>query len=228
MTSIPVLPLARPPRAIVFDMDGVLVDSEPLHELAFREIFAEMGFPDGRHGVDFPDYYGKSDRALWVDFIARHRPPQPLEELLAWKQRHFLELLRARQPIFPSIPGLVERLADRYPLALASGSNHAVIDEVLLMHGLRRFFSAVVSVQDVARPKPHPDVFLRAAECLALPPGDCVVIEDSAAGTQAGKDAGMQVIAITNSLSPDQLRHADRIVDSYAAIASLLGVACRS
>ncbi len=205
-------------RAVVFDMDGVIVDSEPLHEQAFRDIFALMGLGEGRHGIEFHHYYGKSDRALWTDFIAKHHPPQPIEELLAWKQNHFLKLLSERKPIFEPIPALVATLAQRYPLAVASGSNHAVIDVVLAMRDLRRFFKAVASVQDVARPKPFPDVFLRAAELLGIPPSACVVIEDSAAGVQAARDAGMRVIAITNSLSRAQLSHADAVTDSYAEI----------
>ena len=66
-------------------MDGVIVDSEPLHEKAFQVVFEEMGYGQ-THGFHFPDYYGRSDKALWLDFIARHSPPQPFDELMAWKQ----------------------------------------------------------------------------------------------------------------------------------------------
>lgn len=209
-------------RAVVFDMDGVIVDSEPLHEQAFREIFEQMGLGSDRHGIRFDQYYGKSDRALWVDFIALHRPAQSLDELLRWKQDHFLGLLRARRPVFEPIPDLVEDLARRYALAVASGSNHPVIDEVLAMRGLRRFFPVVASVQDVARPKPFPDVFLRAADLLGVPPSDCVVIEDSAAGVRAALDAGMRVIAITNSLGADRLAHAHAVTTDYEQVRRLL------
>jgi len=209
-------------RAVIFDMDGVIVDSEPLHELAFRQIFEQMGYGGDRHGIDFEHYYGKSDRALWLDFIAQHQPPQPLEELLSWKQNHFLKILRERQPLFEPIPDLVADLAVRHSLAVASGSNHPVIDEVLAIRGLRRFFSAVASVEDVARPKPFPDVFLRAAELLNVPPASCVVIEDAAAGVQGARDAGMRVIAITNSLTRDRLAHAHVVTSTYDEIRSLL------
>ncbi|MBL9136809.1 MAG: HAD family phosphatase [Verrucomicrobiales bacterium] len=210
------------PKAVIFDMDGVIVDSEPLHERAFREVFAKMGFDESRHGIDFKRYYGKSDRALWLDFIEMHSPEKPLEELLAWKQEHFLTILRERRPIFPPIPDLVAALAARYPLAVASGSNHPVIDEVLAMQGLRRFFGVVVSVQDVARSKPFPDVFLRAAELLGADPRTCVVIEDSAAGVKAACDAGMRVIAITNTLAAADLTLAHHIVQGYDEIERLL------
>jgi HAD superfamily hydrolase (TIGR01509 family) len=211
----------KPYEAVIFDMDGVIVDSEPLHERAFREIFDELGYGQ-THGVHFPDYYGRSDRALWLDFIEKHRPPQSLEFLTELKQNRFLDLLRAQQPIFPGIPELVQELAAQKPLALASGSLHVVIETVLSMRDLRRHFGPVVSVQDVERPKPWPDVFLRAAERLAVSPKNCVVIEDSAAGVTSARAAGMRVIAITNSLPAERLTEADAIVRTYSEISSLL------
>jgi HAD superfamily hydrolase (TIGR01509 family) len=207
--------------AIIFDMDGVIVDSEPLHERAFREVFAEMGY-GATHGIDFPHYYGRSDRALWLDFVAKHRPRWSIEELTEWKQRRFIEIIKAEQPIFAGLPELLERLSRHYRMAVASGSLHPVIDAVLAMKDLRRFFPVVVSVQDVGRGKPAPDVFLRAAELLEVPPGDCCVIEDSAAGVEAGLAGGMAVIAITNSLSAPVLARANRVIQGYDEIEPVL------
>jgi HAD superfamily hydrolase (TIGR01509 family) len=207
--------------AIIFDMDGVIVDSEPRHERAFREIFHELGYGEN-HGIDFRAYIGRSDRALWLDFIEKHRPPQPLEELLAAKQNRLIQILRREQPIFEGLPELVEKLARHYVLAVASGSNHPVIDEVLAMKQLRRFFSAVASTQDVGKTKPAPDVFLHAARLLGVPPARCCVIEDSAAGVAAARAAGMDVIAITHSLPREQLTGATHIVDTFEEIERLL------
>lgn len=207
--------------AIIFDMDGVIVDSEPRHEQAFREIFHEMGYGE-THGIDFPYYYGRSDKALWLDFIAKHQPAWSLEELTDWKQRRFIEIIKREQPIFVGLPELVEKLALRYQLAVASGSFHPVIDEILAMKNLRQYFPVVVSVQDVGKGKPAPDVFLRAAELLKVSPDRCCVIEDAAAGVEAGLAAGMKVIAITNSLSAEKLARATHVVDNYDAIERLL------
>jgi len=207
--------------AIIFDMDGVIVDSEPHHEKSFREIFQEMGYGE-THGIDFPHYYGRSDRALWIDFIAKHNPTQSLEELCAWKERHFIKLIKREQPIFEPLPKLVCALARKYKLAVASGSFHPVIDAILEMENLRQFFPVVVSAQDVKHGKPAPDIFLRAAELLKVTPERCFVIEDSAAGVAAGKAAGMTVIAITNSLPPEKLQHADYVVSDYSAIEKIL------
>ena len=208
-------------EAIIFDMDGVIVDSEPRHERAFREVFDELGYGE-THGIDFPYYYGRSDRALWLDFLAKHQPPWSIEELTEWKQRRFLDMIRREQPIFSGLPELLEALALRYRLAVASGSFHPVIDEVLALKNLRRYFPVVVSVQDVPHGKPAPDVFLRAAELLKVAPDHCCVIEDAAAGVEGALAAGMSVIGITNSLPADKLSRATHVVSDYEQIAELL------
>jgi HAD superfamily hydrolase (TIGR01549 family) len=208
-------------RAVIFDMDGVIVDSEPRHERAFEEIWAEIGFGDN-HGIHFPDYYGTSDEKVWRDFIARNRPSQSFEELFEWRQNRFLEIVKADEPIFGPIPDLVSDLASQLPLALASGSLHPVIEAVLGMKGLRDHFRAVVSSSDVAEGKPAPDIFLRAAEEIEVAPGDCVVIEDSVHGVSAAKSAGMQAIAITNTFPASALNHADHVVSDYDTIRQLL------
>jgi HAD superfamily hydrolase (TIGR01509 family) len=154
--------------------------------------------------------------------VAKHHPPQSLEELISLKQRRLIELLRETKPVFAGAERLLLDLHGRYPLGLASGSVHEVIGEVLAMRDLRRFFRQVVSVQDVPRPKPFPDVFLRAAELLGVPPARCCVSEDSAVGTEAAVAAGMTVIAITNTLPAGQLTHAHCVVKRYEEIQALL------
>mgnify|MGYP003383527547 CR=1 FL=1 len=211
----------KPYSAVIFDMDGVIVNSEPLHERAFLETFAQIGHADS-HGIHFPDYYGRSDQAVWIDFIGAHRPPHPLAELSRMKQERFLNLLRAERPIFPAVSELVIALASRGPIALASGSNHTVISAVLDLCGLRPHFRAVVSADDVPRGKPAPDIFLRSAELLGVAQAECVVIEDSVAGVAAGRAAGMKVIGITNSVPADKLREADATVAGYPAIQAML------
>ncbi len=207
--------------AVIFDMDGVIIDSEPRHERAFLDVFEQMGYGQ-THGIRFQEYIGRSDRAVWLDFIATHNPRWTLEELTAWKENHLIEIIRRDQPIFDGLPELVAQLAAHYRLAVASGSVHPVIDEVLAMKSLRRFFPVVVSIQDVAKGKPAPDIFLRAAALLGVAPAACCVIEDSAAGVTAARAAGMTAIAITNSLPAEQLAHATHIVRTYAEIERLL------
>ena len=145
-----------------------------------------------------------------------------MEELLARKEAKFAALLQREEPIFNGLPELLERVSAQYPLALASGSRHPTINAVLALRGLRRFFRAVVSSEDVAHGKPAPDIFLRAAELLEVQPAKCCVIEDSAAGVEAARAAAMTVIAITNSLPPEKLSRATRVVGTCEEIEHLL------
>ena len=212
-----------PFKAIIFDMDGVLVDSEPRHQQAFREVFQELGY-GSTHGMVFDDYLGKSDLVLWKDFIAKHQPSQSLEELLQWRQERLIQIVETEQPLFPGVPELLEALHARLPLALASGSLHPVINAVLAIQNIRRFFSSIVSSSDVERGKPAPDIFLRTAQALKIAPDSICVIEDSEAGVEAGLASGMHVVAITNSLPRERLTKAHHVVDRYQEIADYLGV----
>jgi len=209
------------PQAVIFDMDGVIVDSEPRHERAFFEVVREIGF-SGEFPLRFADYIGRSDQELWVDFIAKCRPRQTLQELLALKRTRVLELLRSEQPLFDGLPELVTKLAARYSLGLASGSERAIIDEVLALGRLREFFSVTVTASDVPRGKPAPDIFLQAAKLLGVKPSDCWVIEDSKPGVAAGLAAGMRVIAITNTHQAAELAPATHVASSYSEIEALL------
>jgi HAD superfamily hydrolase (TIGR01509 family) len=208
-------------KAAIFDMDGVIVDSEPRHERAFLDILRQIGVGDG-HGMRFSEYIGRADREIWTDFIAQHKPKETIEELLAMKRERVIEILRRERPVFEGLPELVKKLAGRYRLGVASGSERQVVEEVVSITNLRRFFAAVVTSADVARGKPAPDIFLRAAELLAVRPDDCWVIEDSKPGVAAGLAAGMRVIAITNTHPAEELKAATYVLSSYAEIKSLL------
>jgi HAD superfamily hydrolase (TIGR01509 family) len=212
---------AKSYRSVIFDMDGVIVDSEPHHKRAFYDVVREIGFKD-LGGLRFEDYVGRSDFELWVDFVARHKPTQTMEELLAMKRRRVMEVMQEVQPFFKGLPELVEKLAGHSPLAVASGSEHPVIETVLSLRGLRRFFCVVVSGSDVKRGKPAPDIFLRTAELLQVEPAECWVIEDSKPGVAAALAAGMRVLAITNTHSAAELRQATRVVRTYEEIERVL------
>ena len=152
-------------QAVIFDMDGVIVDSEARHERAFLDLVREIGYGD-KLAMRFSDYIGRSDQVLWTDFVARHKPPQTVKELLIMKRDRMVELIRREQPLFDGLPALVEKLAARYLLGVASGSDRTVVGEVLEIERLGRFFGAVVTDSDIPRGKPAPDIFLRAAELL--------------------------------------------------------------
>ena len=192
-------------------MDGVIVDSEPRHERAFLEVANAIGY-GVTHGVSWADYVGRSDRELWVDFVARHKPPQSLEQLLKMKRDRVVAILQRDQPVYAGLVELIEKLSRVCRLGLASGSERAVVEAVLSLQDLRRHFSATVSVSEVRRGKPDPEIFLRTAELLGVAPAECWVIEDSKPGVAAARAAGMRVIAITNTHPAAELRPATVVV----------------
>src|SRR5438874_1238580 len=106
-------------KAVVFDMDGVIVDSEPRHERAFMEVLAQIGYAE-RHGLRFADYIGRADREIWMDFLARHKPAHTIEQLLEMKRDRVIEIIRREQPVFDGLPELIKKLATQYQLAVAS------------------------------------------------------------------------------------------------------------
>jgi HAD superfamily hydrolase (TIGR01509 family) len=208
-------------EAVIFDMDGVIVDSESRHEQAFLEVVEQIGY-GGRHGLRFEDYVGRTDHALWQDFMAINQPPHALEDLLEMKNRRVVEIIRRDQPLFAGLPELVEVLSRHYRLALASGSERSIVNEVLALRGLGRFFGATLTGSEIKRGKPDPEIFLRAAALLGVEPAQCWVIEDSKPGVIAGLAAGMRVIAITNTHPRADLLNANRVVSTYQEIEHLL------
>jgi HAD superfamily hydrolase (TIGR01509 family) len=202
-------------EAVVFDLDGVLLDSEQVWDEVREELARERG---GRwHERAQRDMMGMSSTE-WSrymhDVIGLREPP---EEISAEVVRRMGERYRDGLPLLPGAVEAVERLAARWPLGLASSSNRPLIDLVLDVSGLGRLFRATVSSEEVARGKPAPDVFLEAARRLGVAPGRCAVVEDSANGILAGRAAGMLVVAIPNLHFPpgdEALEAADVVLES--------------
>ncbi|MEV6084490.1 HAD family hydrolase [Streptomyces parvulus] len=182
--------------SVIFDLDGTLVDSEPNYYEAGRRTLAEYGVPDFSW-ADHEAYVGISTRETVADWKRRYALEAPVEELLAVKNRHYLELARTSVRAYPEMRALVERLADEgVPLAVASGSSREAIAAILARTGLDARLRTVVSADEVARGKPAPDVFLEAARRIGADPADCVVVEDAAPGAAAAHAAGMRCIAV--------------------------------
>ncbi|MEU7543143.1 HAD family hydrolase [Streptomyces sparsogenes] len=191
-------PPPRAPRtpAVLFDLDGTLVDSEPHYYEAGRltlERYGVTGFTWERH----LRFLGIGTRETLEILRREHGIDAPVDELVAVKNRHYLELVRTSAKAFPGMREFAERLlAAGHPVAVASGSSRAAIDAVLEATGLGPLLTVRVSAEEVGRGKPEPDVFLEAARRLGVAPADCVVVEDAAPGVEAARRAGMRCIAV--------------------------------
>ncbi|MFI1018986.1 HAD family hydrolase [Streptomyces sp. NPDC020965] len=182
--------------SVIFDLDGTLVDSEPNYYQAGRRVLAEHGVMDfswERH----TDFIGIGTRETLAALRAEHGIEAPVDELLAAKNRHYLELAGTSTEVFPEMRAFVELLHEGgVPMAVASGSSLASIKAVLTVTGLDAFIPTTVSAEEVDRGKPEPDVFLETARRLGVSPADCVVLEDAPPGAAAAHAAGMRCIAI--------------------------------
>ncbi len=211
--------MPSPIRAVVFDLDGLLIDSEVVWNRVRNDVAAEQGVAwthDDQRAV-----MGVST-AAWttymIDRLGLDLTPEAVQKLVV---ERMVASYRERVPFKPGAVELIRLAGEYYPLALASGSVRVLIDLVVASPEFAGRFQVVVSADEVARGKPHPDVFLEAARRLGFPPEACVCLEDSGHGIDAGKAAGMRVIAVPDPRfmpEPPSLAHADARLDSLTEV----------
>lgn len=208
-------------QAAIFDFDGVLADSEPLHFGAMREALLPEGIEIGR-----AEYYGEylayDDRGAIRIALERHRrvaDRESVERVAERKARAYEEGI-ARVEFFPGARELVRALCREVPVGIASGARRDEIERILAAGGLRDAFRAVVGAEDVRNGKPHPEPYLTALGRLGagLDPAATLVFEDSMPGIVAARAAGMKVVAVTNSYPAAKLGAAHRVVESLAGL----------
>lgn len=216
-------------RAIIFDMDGVICDSEPLHMHAFQKVLEEEGIilTDNEY---YDEYLAFDDRGCFTKiFQAKQKSldGEKLKNLLVRKGRYFDEQMKERIMIYPGAESFVRKAADKMPIALASGARRLEVEFVLKKAKIRGVFTAVVSADDVQKGKPDPESFLTALKILnerrlqgtdEIKAGECLVIEDSRHGIAAARSAGMKSTAITTSYKADQLTDANLVVESLVGL----------
>jgi HAD superfamily hydrolase (TIGR01509 family) len=202
-------------EAVVFDLDGVLLDTEELWDEARRRLAEERGarWPDDAQrammGMSSPEW-----SRYMREVIGLSEPP---EEISTEVVRRLEALYRERLPLVPGALDAVGRIGARWPLGIASSSNRPLIDLFLELTGTRERFRATVSSEEVERGKPAPDVYLEAARRLGVDPGSCAAIEDSENGIRSASAAGMRVIAIPNHVflpSEEALSEAGAVLGS--------------
>jgi len=204
-------------KAVIFDMDGVLVNSQSIHYETDMAVLQKAGH--AAQLTDVTPYAGIANHDRWPKYRESLNLEPSAETLIEW-QTALIEENFTKLPLesLPGISELLAHIADRkLPAAVGSASQPALIDLVLRKLDIAHYFQAVVSCEDVARGKPAPDVFLAAAEKLGIAPRDCIVVEDAPAGVQAAKNADMACIAFR---SPHTLAQdfslADYVVDHFA------------
>lgn len=214
-------------KAVLFDCDGVIADSEHLHFSLFQKVLAEKGVALSQKDY-LEKYLAMDDKGCFTAVMAaqgRTLTPDELRTMIEQKTALYKKTATENLVILPGVVEFVMAVSQKYPLAMASG---ALRDEIQLMinaAGIAHYFDAVVAAEDVQRGKPAPDAYIKALEELNkkykgknIQPAECLVVEDSVHGLLSAKAAGMKCVAVTTSYSAEALSAADKVVPVLTAV----------
>ena len=211
-------------KAIIFDMDGVLVDSEPFHVEIEKRMFKKMGLniTDEEHA----GYMGIATDVMWAQIIKKRNLQWDVNEMTQLtinESKPFFNSLEKIEPM-TGIKDLLNKITEwKIPIAVASSSDPETIRIILQKSGLEKYFSHAISSLEVGKSKPEPDVFIHAAKLLGAKPENCLVIEDSKNGIKAAKAAGMYCVAYSGLAAENQDQsQADLVIDDYSSLEKLL------
>ena len=215
-------------KAIIFDFDGVIADTEPLHLKAFRLTLREKGIELSDEDY-FENYLAYDDKTLFKELLKdrnyEHNEAQ-ISDFMNRKSEHFENVLKGNNLVLEGVPEFISEVSGKYPLAIGSGAIRSEIIYILESGGLREHFEIIVSADEVINCKPDPEVFIEALRRLnnldsvseEISPQECLVIEDSTSGIKAAHSAGMKCLAITNSYAAEKLSEAELIKQSLKGI----------
>jgi beta-phosphoglucomutase len=201
-------------HAIVFDFDGVLADSEPLHLRTYQEVLTPLGIPLSRDEY-YSQYLGYDDEGMFLrigETYGVDMSPARIAELIAEKSRVFDALIGSEDVLYPGAIACIDRLGAAFPLGIASGALKHEIRAILRRHDLEGRFRFIVAAGDTPQSKPAPDPYVRAAQLHGMTPGSCLAIEDSHWGIQSARDAGLATIAVPHTYEAGALGAADLVV----------------
>jgi len=210
----------RKPEAVIFDMDGVLIDSEPIHYEIENQLFDQLGItvPDDVHGR----YLGTSADIMYADLKSRYALPGSINELMEFGESFRCDFFKQLQ-VLKLNEGVLTLLKEfklaGMKLAVATSSSPELTKILLDRCEITSYFDAIVTTSEAGKSKPAPDVYLLAAQKFGIAPSNCIVFEDSPNGLLAAKSAGMYCIAVqTNSVNVTELSLADFLVRSFVGM----------
>jgi beta-phosphoglucomutase len=200
--------------AFIFDMDGVIVDSNPFHKKALKQFFR-------KHGRELSEeelrekIYGRRNQD-WLVAVFGELDAGSVKKLAGEKEALFREVYDKDIRPVDGLPAFLKKLADLgIPRSIATSAPRENVDFTLIKTGLRKYFDTILDDSFVSSGKPHPEVYLKAARAMHYDPKQCIVFEDSLAGVEAGKKAGCKVVGITTTHTADELKGTDLVIDNF-------------
>lgn len=204
-------------KGVIFDLDGVLIDTGQFHRQSWYDLAREEDFE--MSDELFYSTFGMQNYQIIPKLVRRDLTAEDIERMSEWKERRYRELISGKLTLQEGARGLIDELkSNGFLLAIGTSAPQANLAFMLEHTGVDDCFDAYVTGEEVSNSKPAPDTFLKAAEKLSLAPGCCLVVEDAVQGVQAGKKAGMKVVAVCTTRQREDLEEADLIVDSLGEL----------
>jgi len=204
-------------RGVIFDLDGVLVDTADFHRQSWQHIARKLNIT--MTDDFFISTFGMQNDEIIPMWLQKDLPREEIDTLADWKEKRYRELLAGKLTLMGGVRELLNDLKENdFLLAVGSSAPRLNVECMLSQAQALDYFNILMTGDDISCGKPAPDTFLHAAEELSLPPNACVVVEDAVQGVQAGKAAGMTVIAVTTTRKRDELTQADIVIDSLSEL----------
>jgi beta-phosphoglucomutase family hydrolase len=208
---------SKMPEGVIFDLDGVLVDTGPFHKQSWYDLAQKEDFQI--NDENFRSTFGMQNYEILPIFTGRDLPQKEIERLSDWKEQRYRELVSGNLRLLEGVEYLIKDLKNKgFLLAVGTSAPKENLTLIMDQLSLHDCFDAYVTCEDVTKSKPAPDTFIKSAQKLSLHPQHCIVVEDSVHGVQAAKAAGMKVVAVTNTRTRLNLAKADIIVDSLGQL----------
>lgn len=201
-------------KIVIFDMNGVIINDEALHEKAFASVLKQLRIILTKQ--EYLDIFaGRTDKAGFENAIKKFGINHDINVLLKQKSAAYLKLIEENIETYPGVIDLIKDLNKNFILALSSSALKKEIDLILKYFGLKKIFKIIISGEDIANSKPNPEAYLKIINKLDVRPEDCIIIEDSRSGIEAAKAAGAVCIAILTTHNKKSLRKADYIANNF-------------
>lgn len=200
-------------HAFIFDMDGVLVDSNPTHKIALQQFCRQHGYELTEEELR-EKIYGRTNRD-WILNLLGDLPEETIKKYAEEKEALFRNLYHDIKPLEGLHDFLKKMAAEKIPRAIATSAPRANVDFTLMHTHIGTYFQTILDDSFVTKGKPDPQIYLKSAAALGIDPGNCVVFEDSLSGVMAGKRAGCKVVGVTTTHSPQELHETDMTIDSF-------------
>jgi beta-phosphoglucomutase len=203
------------PVAVILDMDGVIIDSNPAHKIALRQFCQKYGYQLDDEQL-LKRIYGRTNKEWIADLFGRKLTPDEVHHYEEEKEEIFRQIFKEDLAALAGLPEFLEKLRqNNIPCAIGTSAPRSNVDYVLAGTGIRKYFSTILDESDVEHGKPNPEIYLKVAARLKFPPAHCIVFEDSLSGIAAAQAAGCKVVGVTTTHPKEEFAHTDLTVQNF-------------